>query len=226
MIKTWGHELGLRRNNLFYFLVRSLGYLLFRISYQLNIEGRENVPPGGPGIILPKHQFWIDIPIVCIALWRPVSYIAKQELFVYPGIRQFLTFLGGVPIDRLKPVKSLDSFRYVEQLLQKGDFIVLFPEGTYYPHTMGRGKHRFIQRLLSFQEKMKWREENSIPFIPMGIQYVERTFRSRVNVRIGKPMFAEGEAESPEFTRRIMAEIAKLSGLHEREGKLEPQEIS
>jgi 1-acyl-sn-glycerol-3-phosphate acyltransferase len=226
MIKTWGHELGLRRSNFFYFLVRSLGNLLFRILYQLNIEGRENVPPGGPGIILPKHQFWIDIPIACIALWRPVSYIAKQELFVYPGVRQFLTLMGGVPIDRLKPVKSLDSFRYVEQLLQKGDFIVLFPEGTYYPYTMGRGKHRFIQRLLSFQGKMKWQEKNPIPFIPVGIQYVERIFRSVVNVRIGKPLFAKDEIEPPEFTERIMGEIAKLSGLHPREGKPEPQEMT
>jgi len=225
MIKTWGHELGLRRNNFYYFLVRSLGDLLFRIFYQLHIEGRENVPAEGPGIILPKHQFWIDIPIVGIALGRPVSYIAKQELFVYPGIRQLLTLLGGVPIDRLKPVKSLDSFRYVEQLLQKGDFIILFPEGTYYPHTMGRGKHRFIQRLLSFQGKMKWQEENPIPFIPMGIQYLEKNFRSVVNVRIGKPLFAKDEIESPEFTDRIMAEIAKLSGLHPREGKPQPKEI-
>ena len=214
-----GHTLVLRRSNFLYYLVRSLGYLIFRIFYRLNIEGRENVPAEGPGIILPKHQFWIDIPLVSLALLRPASYIAKQELFVYPGVRQFITGLGGVPIDRLKPVKSIDSFRYVEQLLQKGDFIILFPEGTYYPHTMGRGKHRFIQRLLSYQGKMKQADENSIPFIPMGIQYLEKPFRSVVNVRIGKPLYAIGETEASEFTERIMAEIAILSGLHPKEGK-------
>lgn len=215
--------MGLRRSNLLYYFVRGLAYIIFRIFYRLNIEGRENVPPEGPGIILPKHQFWSDIPLVGLALWRPASYIAKQELFVYPGVRQFFTGLGGVPIDRLKPVKSIDSFRYVEQLLQKGDFIILFPEGTYYPHTMGRGKHRFIQRLLSYQGKIKRLEENSIPFIPMGIQHLEKSFRSVVNVRIGKPLYATGETEASEFTKRIMAEIAALSGLQPKEGKPESQ---
>jgi len=40
------------------------------------------------------------------AAWRPVSYIAKQELFVYPGVRHFLAALGGIPLDRGNPVKT------------------------------------------------------------------------------------------------------------------------
>jgi 1-acyl-sn-glycerol-3-phosphate acyltransferase len=205
--------LGLRRSGFLHFLFRSIGHFVFRIVYRLNIEGRENLPAEGPAIILPKHQFWSDVPIVGLALWRPASFIAKQELFVYPVIRQFITLLGGVPIDRLKPVKSLDSFRYVERLLQEGDFIVLYPEGTYYPHCMGRGKHRFIKRFLDFQEKNGRREENPIPFVPMGIQFAEGNFRSPVTVKIGKPLFARGGEEALVFTDLIMEQIARLSGL-------------
>ena len=167
--------MNLRRSDFLHFIIRSVSFFIFRIVYRLKIEGRENLPPEGPAIILPKHQFWIDVPIAALALWRPASYIAKQELFAYPVIRHFIAALGGVPIDRLKPVKSLDSFRYVEHLLQKGDFIVLYPEGTYYPHCMGRGKHRFIQRLLAFQEKKGRREPKLVPFVPMGIQFAERS---------------------------------------------------
>jgi 1-acyl-sn-glycerol-3-phosphate acyltransferase len=211
--------LNLRRSDFLYSLIRSIGYFIFRIFYRLKIEGRENLPPQGPAIILPKHQFWSDVPIAALALWRPASYIAKQELFVYPVIRHFIAALGGVPIDRLKPVKSLDSFRYVEHLLQNGDFIVLYPEGTYYPHCMGRGKHRFIQRLLAFQEKKGRREPKPVPFVPMGIQFAEKKFRSAVNVKIGKPLFAEGGGEALAFTSLIMEQIAKLSGLEPKEEK-------
>jgi len=205
--------LNLRRSDFLHFIIRSVSFFVFRIVYRLKIEGRENLPPEGPAIILPKHQFWIDVPIAALALWRPASYIAKQELFAYPVIRHFIAALGGVPIDRLKPVKSLDSFRYVEHLLQKGDFIVLYPEGTYYPHCMGRGKHRFIQRLLAFQEKKGRREPKPVPFVPMGIQFAEKKFRSAVNVKIGKPLFAREEGEAMALTSLIMEQIAQLSGL-------------
>lgn len=205
--------MNLRRSDFLHFIIRSVSFFIFRIVYRLKIEGRENLPPEGPAIILPKHQFWIDVPIAALALWRPASYIAKQELFAYPVIRHFIAALGGVPIDRLKPVKSLDSFRYVERLLQKGDFIVLYPEGTYYPHCMGRGKHRFIQRLLAFQEKKGRREPKPVPFVPMGIQFAEKKFRSAVNVKIGKPLFAREEEEAMALTSLIMEQIAQLSGL-------------
>ena len=195
-----GAALRLRRSNFLHFLIRSISYFIFRIVYRLKIEGRENLPPEGPAIILPKHQFWSDVPIVGLRSGEPASYIAKQELFVYPVIRHFITALGGVPIDRLKPVKSLDSFRYVEHLLQEGDFIVLYPEGTYYPHCMGRGKHRFIQRLLAFQGKKGRREQKPVPFVPMGIQFAERKFRSAVKVKIGKPCLRRGEGEAMAFT--------------------------
>ena len=193
--------MGLRRSEFLHFLIRNIGHFIFRIAYRLEVEGRENIPAKGPAIILPKHQFWSDVPLVGIALWRPASFIAKQELFVYPVVRQFITLLGGVPIDRLQPVKSLDSFRYVEHLLQEGDFIVLYPEGTYYPRCMGRGKHRFIKRFLDFQERNGWREEKPIPFVPMGIQFAGGGFRSIVKVKIGKPLFARAEEEAAAFHR-------------------------
>jgi 1-acyl-sn-glycerol-3-phosphate acyltransferase len=142
-----------------------------------------------------------------------LNFIAKQELFVYPLVRHFLSSLGGVPIDRQNPVKNLDSFRYVEKLLKEKEFIVLFPEGTYYPHAVGRGKYRFIERILRFQEKMGWRGERAIPFIPMGIRYDEENFRTKVRVKIGQPIYQDGESGGQELTHRIMAEIAELSGL-------------
>jgi 1-acyl-sn-glycerol-3-phosphate acyltransferase len=206
-------EVGLRRRTLLYKSIRFLGWACFCSVYHLKVEGRENLPPAGPGILLPKHQFWTDIPIVALAAWKPLNFIAKQELFIYPVVRHFFSSLGGVPINRLNPVKSLDSFRYVEQLLKKREFIVLFPEGTYYPHAVGRGKHRFIERILRVQEKMGWRGDKAIPFIPVGIRYDEKNFRAEVQVKIGQPIYSDGESEGQEFTSRIVAEIAKLSGL-------------
>lgn len=203
----------IRRSDLLYKLVRGIAGPFLRTVYRIRVEGQENIPPAGPGIILPKHQYWTDIPVVALAARRPVSYIAKQELFVYPGVRHFLAALGGIPLDRGNPVKTLDSFRHLERLLKEREFVVLFPEGTYYPDTMGRGKHRLIERILRGQEKMGWPEGRAIPFVPMGIRYREKKARTEVRVKIGRPLFADGKADAREFTREIIEGIAGLSGL-------------
>jgi 1-acyl-sn-glycerol-3-phosphate acyltransferase len=203
-----------RRRDLLYQCIRVIGHACFHSLYALKIEGRGRIPTDRSGIICPKHQFWTDIPIVGLAAQKPLSFVAKQELFVYPVIRHFLIALGGIPMDRQNPLRSLKSFRYVEELLKKREFIVLFPEGTYYPNSMGRGKHRFIQRILRLQEKMSLKGEERIPFIPMGIRYDSKKIRTEVRVNIGTPLYADGEAEGVKVTRRILKEIAALSGLN------------
>ncbi len=203
----------IRRSNLLYKLIRDIGHACLRLICRIQVQGRENIPAEGPGILLPKHQYWTDIPLVALAARRPVSYIAKQELFVYPGVRHFLSALGGIPLDRVNPVKTLDSFRHLERILQDGEFVVIFPEGTYYPHSMGRGKHRLIERILRFQEKKGWQGGQPIPFIPMGICYLEKRVRTEVRVEIGRPLYADGKADAQEFTRVILEKIARLSGL-------------
>jgi 1-acyl-sn-glycerol-3-phosphate acyltransferase len=203
----------IRRSNFFYKFIRGIGYPCFHAVYGIRIQGRENLPREGPGILVPKHQFWTDIPIVALAAWRPVSYIAKHELFVYPGVRHFLSSLGGIPLDRGNPVRTLGSFREMERLMKEREFIVLFAEGTYYPNTMGRGKHRLIERILRFQERMGWEENRPIPFVPIGIRYREETPRTEVKVKIGPPLFSREGSEAEGFTQQILDEVAKLSGL-------------
>ena len=204
----------IRRSDLLYQCIRVVGHACFQSLYALRFEGQGKIPTDRGGIVCPKHQFWTDIPIVALAAQKPLSFIAKRELFVYPVIRHFLIALGGIPMDRQKPIRSLNSFRYVEELLKRREFIVLFPEGTYYPNSMGRGKHGFIQRILRVQERMGLKEGERIPFVPMGIRYEGKKFRTEVRVNIGSPLYADGEADGAEFTRRILKEIASLSGLH------------
>ena len=89
--------------------------------------------------------------------------------------------------------------------------IVIFPEGTYYRVTVGKGKSRLIKMVLKFQEEEQL--ENPIPFIPVGISYQKIRFRKKVIIKIGEPLYAERESEAEEFTQKVMKVIACLSGL-------------
>jgi 1-acyl-sn-glycerol-3-phosphate acyltransferase len=208
-------SLSVRRSPALYEFSKLLFKSYFLLRYRLHIHGRENFPASGPVIMLPKHQRWTDIPLVGLAaLPRPCHYIAKRELFAMPGVRQLMNWLGGIPLDRKQPLKSRDSFRYVDGLLQCGEVVVLFPEGTYYPETMGAGKYRLIEKLVALQEQL--RETYSrpfIPFVPVGINYGRAGVRPLVRVMIGQPLFCTCPRLSAEFTKTIMKSIALLSDI-------------
>ena len=206
-----------RRNPVIYGFTKGFASLVFRICYRLRVQGTENLPHHGPTIILPKHQYWTDIPIVGLALRPQLHYVAKAELFRIPGVKTFLSLLGGIPVDREKTTKTTDSFRYLSQLVQGTEYVVIFPEGTYYRGHVGKGKSRLIRMILRWQDNRETDNtpptEDNIFFVPVGIHYGGKGLRKTVHVKIGKPLFAGEEAEAPRLTNRIMENIARLSGL-------------
>jgi 1-acyl-sn-glycerol-3-phosphate acyltransferase len=136
--------------------------------------------------------------------------VAKRELFKYPLIRDYLSLLGGIPVDRRESIRTLGSFKYILSLLKRGEKIVIFPEGKYFRHMVGSGKSRLLQMILRFQSDLEFK----IPFIPVGIRYGERKlFRRHVEIRVGHPLFAGSECDAILFTSRLMEEIRQLSGL-------------
>ncbi|MFB0508715.1 MAG: lysophospholipid acyltransferase family protein [Thermodesulfobacteriota bacterium] len=216
-----GFVSGNRRNPLVYGFMKTIAAVIFRLCYRLRVQGIENIPHHGPAVILPKHQYWTDIPIVSLALRSQLNYVAKAELFRTPRVKTFFSLLGGIPVDREKTAKTTGSFRYLLELLRGREYVVIFPEGTYFPGEVGKGKSRLIQLILWWQVHQGTDNtdtiEDHIPFVPMGIHYGSKGLRKVVTVRIGNPIFAVGEGEAPRLTNQIMESIAQLSGLP-REG--------
>jgi 1-acyl-sn-glycerol-3-phosphate acyltransferase len=200
----------MRKGSLVYSLTRGLAKLVFLLMYQVEIEREEPSLPDGPAVILPKHQFWTDIPLVSISFDDPLSFVAKKELFRFPGVRSTLRRLGGIPIDREVSIRTLTSIRDLLFRLKEKEKVVIFPEGTYVRGVVGTGKSRLIQMILGFQSELK----QQIPFVPMGIRYGKpKGGRRRVEIRIGHPLFADQESDAASLTAKVMSEISRLSRL-------------
>jgi 1-acyl-sn-glycerol-3-phosphate acyltransferase len=192
-----------------YRFCRFLASHTFERLYRLEVQGLEFVPARGPVILCPKHQRWEDIPVVSLALPRPLHYIAKVELFRQPLVREFLRGLGGVPVDRQSPRATLSSFRALLPLLKQQAAIVVFPEGTYVKSGVGPGKHRLVQLLLKLKSANGIK---SLPFVPMGISYQPRGVGFSVRVNIGPPLTAPAANSALSLTKALMDEISRLSG--------------
>ncbi len=177
-------------------------------AFKVRVQGLEYLPCRGPAIICPKHQRWEDIPVVGVALPPLLHYIAKVELFRHPVIREVLSAWGGVPVDRRRPRATLSSFKRLLPLLKDRAFIVLFPEGTYFPGRVGPGKHRLIQLLLKLQGQDGLAP---LPFVPVGVSYRPRGWVWEVEVKVGPPLTVSGPREALALTTRLMQEISRLS---------------
>jgi len=107
-------------------------------------------------------------------------------------------------LNREQPLKSRGSIRAMIEFLEKGEGVVVFPEGTYYKNKMGPGKTGMVRLLVS---------RLSFPLIPVGINYSRRGFRILVRVRFGEPIYPNRETAPNSILDRVMKKIALLSGL-------------
>jgi 1-acyl-sn-glycerol-3-phosphate acyltransferase len=200
----------MRRNSFVYCLTKGMARWVFSIFYRIETEWKTTLPDHGAMIILPKHQYWTDIPIIGLSFKPLLYFVAKKELFKYPLIRDYLSLLGGLRVDRKQSIRTLDSFKTLLSLLRAGEKIVIFPEGTYFRNGVGLGKNRLLQMILRFQSELGY----PIPFIPVGLRYEGRSgWRRRVEVCIGSALFAENESDAIPLTHRVMEDISHLCHL-------------
>ncbi len=191
-------------NSLVYWIIKAAARVFLAFFFEIRVQGRENLPERGAFILLPKHQRWVDIPLLGLASSLPLYYVAKVELFANPLSNRFLSSLGGIPLDRRRPLASLGSIRIIVELLKGRGGLVVFPEGTYYRNRMGSG-HVGLIRLIHAQIK--------VSFVPVGIRYSGEGMRKRVEIKFGKTVSWEPSMEPEDFLALAMKEIRTLSGL-------------
>ena len=202
----------MKRSNLVFNLTRVFSGLVLPARFEVRVRGLEYLPERGPALLIPKHQQWWDVPLLGHYVPRPLYFLAKEELFRSPLPRYFISRLGGIPVDRQAPLKSLHTFRSLVPLIKGQAFLVLFPEGTYFPGTMGEGKWRLIRMILSLQRKQSW---TTLDFLPVGIRYQSPAGRGkiRVDLKIGEPCQEEDPGRAQAFTEGLLEQVRKLSQL-------------
>ncbi len=73
---------------------------LLHIYLRGRVYGAENVPQNGPLIVVSNHASDFDPPILSCAVQRPVAYMAKEELFRIPVLKQAISLYGAYPVKR------------------------------------------------------------------------------------------------------------------------------
>ena len=116
------------------FLWRSLqavARVITTLMFDLKVYGRHNVPGRGGVLIVSNHQGNLDPVVLAVRLERPVSYIAKAELFRNPFFGWLIRSLNAFPVRQ--GAGDVGAVRETIHRLQAGHLLNIFPEGARTP---------------------------------------------------------------------------------------------
>lgn len=92
------------------------------------IYGAQNVPQQGPLVVASNHGSNFDPPILSNCVGRPVSFMAKEELFRVPLFKQGIQLYGAYPVKRGSADRS--AIRAAIAALEAGWAAGIFLQGT------------------------------------------------------------------------------------------------
>lgn len=114
-------------NPVAYFIARLILVPLLRVFFGLQAKGVENIPKTGPVVIAPNHKSFWDSFFLAAVVKRRLHFMGKAELFTGWRGRLFL-MLGAFPV--LRGSSDEEAIETARAILQRGDVLALFPEGT------------------------------------------------------------------------------------------------
>lgn len=108
-------------------LVRTLGPLI-RFFFPVRFEDLPETLPDEGLIICPNHISFFDPLFLAISLPRPLTFMAKEELFTRPVIGKWMVGCGVIPLSRSGGDAA--KLRQAVRELKNGAILSIFPQGT------------------------------------------------------------------------------------------------
>ena len=170
-----------------------------------------SIPINSSIILAPTHRSRWDGLILTMAMGRRVTkkdcrfMVTKSEMRGIQG--WFLKRLGCFSINQLSP--SLSALRYSIDLIEKGEQLVVFPEGKINKY----GKRLVLKEGLCRLARLATKKTKSIIIIPIGIAYnnVSPKFRGEFCLSFGQPIAINDYLKTPinEFNRYLNEKMIK-----------------
>jgi 1-acyl-sn-glycerol-3-phosphate acyltransferase len=109
-----------------------------RVTFRPRTQGAEAFPAEGPVLLVANHQSFSDSLFMPLLTPRPVKFLAKAEYFDRHGLKGWLSAgffrgVGSIPIDRSGAAAADPALTTALRLLDRGEVVGLYPEGTRSP---------------------------------------------------------------------------------------------
>lgn len=183
---------------------------------RLRVEDPENMPKEGPVIVVANHLSFFDSVLLMFALPRPVSVLGKAEYTDRWITNRLFCGAGMIPIRRENPADLVRAFEQVGEVLDRGEVVGIFPEGT-------RSRDGLLHRGHSGAAHLAL--TTGAPIVPVGIIGTDRILPTgarivrpfqQATISLGEPIrvadagFSKSTNRSRrEITDQLMGEIRR-----------------
>jgi 1-acyl-sn-glycerol-3-phosphate acyltransferase len=158
---------------------------LTTMLFDLQVYGVENVPQTGGVLLVANHGSYLDPVLVAVRLRRPVSFLAKSELFENRWFGWLIRALHAFPVRQGQG--DLAAVRETIRRLEEGYALNIYPEGT----RTEDGQIAPLQRGVALVLR-----KTNVPIIPVAIDGSFEAWPSKnkifrpgtIRVLYGKPM--------------------------------------
>jgi len=181
------------------FLMRFLAWTLMSVLYRIRVTGEDNIPISGPAVLVCNHVSFVDALVLGGAIGRPARFVMYYKIFQIPLLKLIFKTARAIPIASARENEDLlnQSFDRIDEALNDGDIVCIFPEGAI-------SADGDIQRFRPGIEKII--ERTPVPVIPValsglwgswfsrqaggGLRKIPGKLFARVDVRIGEAVNA------------------------------------
>jgi 1-acyl-sn-glycerol-3-phosphate acyltransferase len=166
------------------FLLKRLSIPAFALLTRMEILGEENLPRIGPLLVAGNHFSFIDpVAFVRMAPW-PIEFVGGAETPHAPLWTRIIPFLWGYH-KLYRGTGARDALRAGEEILNKGGFLGIFPEGGNWA-TVLRPARPGVTFLAT---------RTGVKILPVGLYGFTEVFprlgnlhRANVTIHVGKPI--------------------------------------
>lgn len=193
------------------------------IGIRYVVEGEQHLPAQDkPAVLLVKHQSTYETFLMPVIMPRDLAYVFKKELLYVPFFGWAIGRLDMIHIDR--SLRKQAFHKVAERgrdLLQRGIWVIMFPEGTRIPRGQA-GQYKSGGTRLAI--------DAGVPVVPIavnsGVCWPRKAFIKQpglVTVSIGPPIDSVGRAPD-----ELMAEVQRWieSEMHRLDPKAYPSQTS
>jgi 1-acyl-sn-glycerol-3-phosphate acyltransferase len=204
------------------FFLRFLAYLVNHVLYRLRVSNGEVIPKQGAALLVGNHISFLDWMVVLGAVHRPVRFVMWHTYYNLPLFRFLFRDAGAIPIASGKshPEILRACFDSIDQALDEGDLVCIFPEGQ----LTNDGEIGEFRR--GVEQILERRPVSVIPFALTGLwdslfsrqtrrtfgSRAKRFFRPRVHLALGSPLPPPPPNQIAGLAQKLRQSVMALRG--------------
>ena len=204
--ETTRRRAGVRIPAVVYRTLRVLARAINRAYWRVETEGAGVIPETGPVILAPVHRSFMDFFVASEVTKRKIFYMAKDDLWHSRLLGSFLDSVGAFPVNRSGTDRL--ALERAQDVLERGDVLILFPEGTRRAGPVVEELHEGAAFLAA---------RTGAPIVPIGIGGTADAMPKgskfvrpvKVHVVVGKPLEAPERSARGRVPRHQVHEVTE-----------------